>query len=368
LHDIEEGMGSRILILETDPSALDVAKVALSRDPTVEVVGATSTDTIEQTLKNEAFAAIVVRASMLEGNTLSLLRQGHPTAVRIVVATRSEREAVHQSLSFAHQFLPRPYQNDMLRSAVQRALGLSLVLEHAELRDLLGRLDKLPESAGTYGQINDALKRRGSTSHDVARIVERDPALSAKLLQIVNSAYFGVSRRIVRVGEAVSFLGTELVKSVALCSHVSAMMGDRPRQPGFSIDEEQQRAILVAKLAQSMLTRRDLADLAHTAGLLHGIGRLVLALSGSRHLRSVDHAVIGSHLLGLWGIPEPIVEAVAFHRNPRRSGKRELGVIAAVHIASALVCERMGGTETLDHDYLAAIGCTHRLHDWRRVA
>jgi len=186
-----------------------------------------------------------------------------------------------------------------------------------------------------------------------------DAAVCAKVLQLVNSAYFGLGQKIVSIRPAVTYLGVEIIKSLVLGS---SSFSDKAisEVKGFSPDRLQQHSMLTALLAKKIVSNPALADAAFTAGLLHDIGALVLChaappdyvraldrkkelggdmASAEREIFGVTHAEVGAYLLGLWGIPFPIVEAVAFHHRPSEVAPESRPLVAAVHIASGLVEE-----------------------------
>ena len=186
-----------------------------------------------------------------------------------------------------------------------------------------------------------------------------DAAVCAKVLQLVNSAYFGLGQKIVSVRAAVTYLGVEVIKSLVLGS---SSFSDKAisEVKGFSPERLQHHSMLTALLAKKIVSSPQLADAAFTAGLLHDIGALVLlhaappdyvraldrtkelggdTASAEREIFGVTHAEVGAYLLGLWGIPFPIVEAVAFHHRPNEVAPESRALVAAIHIASGLVEE-----------------------------
>jgi HD-like signal output (HDOD) protein len=190
-----------------------------------------------------------------------------------------------------------------------------------------------------------------------------DAAVCAKVLQLVNSAYFGLGQKIVSIRPAVTYLGVEIIKSLVLGS-MSFSDKAISEVKGFSPDRLQQHSMLTAILAKKIVTNPALADAAFTAGLLHDIGSLVLlyaappdyvralerkkelngdSAAAEREIFGVTHAEVGAYLLGLWGIPFPIVEAVAFHHRPNEVAPEARALVAAVHIASGMIEEMTEG-------------------------
>ncbi len=285
---------------------------------------------------------------------LTAVRDRFPSAGRIALSGHAERDVMKTALSVAHQFLSKPCDADVLKLAVERVCGLHGFLEDPVLRDVVGRLDALPSVPQVYLDLNAALDRASCSVATIAAIVERDPAMSAKVLQLVNSSYFGLARPLVSVAEAVSHLGSDLLRSLALSAHVFTRMAAKPL-PGFSLDQLQSRAILGAKLARASLAAdKPRADEAFTAALVRDIGMLVLAIGMrdrygevlaevaasqdplpvvERRMLGVTHAQVGAYLLGIWGLPPSIVEAVAYHHDPELIRHDDRAVALAVHAA-----------------------------------
>jgi len=285
---------------------------------------------------------------------LTAIRDRYPATVRIVLSGHAERDAVKRALGIAHQFLAKPCDADALKVVIERACGLQTLLAEERLRELVGRLDKLPSVPQVYVELLDAVDRTDCSVAMIARIIAQDPAMSVKVLQLVNSAYFGLSRRLTSIGDAVAFLGSDLLRSLALTAHIFARMSAAPI-PGFSVERLQARAIYGAKLARAALgADKRRADAAFTAALVRDVGVLVLAIGlpaiyaevlataartgepvheVERVLLGVSHAEVGAYLLGVWGLPVEIVEAVGYHHTPTLVGHLDRAIVDAVAAA-----------------------------------
>jgi putative nucleotidyltransferase with HDIG domain len=209
--------------------------------------------------------------------------------------------------------------------------------------------------------------------------------MSAKVLQLVNSAFFGLRVHVSSPAQAASLLGQDVIRSLVLVGHVFSE--ERQQWRLFSSEELQQHSLRVGSCAQQIgkhfqMPPKDL-DHVFIAGILHDIGMLVMATGmteayekvlarlqeGEEHLIDVErevigagHPEVGAYLLGLWGFPDPVIEAVAYHHEPSRCLKREVSPLAAVHIANSLECAHSpyrGGKSNRfrDEDYLEASGC-----------
>jgi HD-like signal output (HDOD) protein len=294
---------------------------------------------------------------------------------------------VVRALPVAHQFLSKPCDGDQLRHAIDRTCGLQQLLRGELIRQTAGRLDRLPSAADAYWALTRALGDPNVSLAGVAAIVERDPAMSAKVLQLVNSAGFGLPRRVTSIFEAVQFVGTNTIKGLVLTAQVFSL-ANRVSVAGLSVSRLQEHSLLTARVAKRLVGRRDIAEDAFAAGLLHDIGQLVLALEvPSRYAAiladarnrdlpvheveygviGVSHAEVGAYLLGVWGLPFAVVEAVAYHHRPSPVAEGDRDLLAVTHVAEALV-EAGANGPTLDAAFLASGPWTGQLAAWSAMA
>jgi HD-like signal output (HDOD) protein len=234
----------------------------------------------------------------------------------------------------------------------------------------------------------NAIARPDASPLRIASIIEQDPSMTAKILQMVNSAYFASTRHIGRIDHAVIYLGMDLIKNLALTAQVFGAFTKMNRHGCISFDHEQRHAVLVAKVASRLLPDHEFASCAFTAGLLHDIGNLILALStpgpfatvieSARQSKrpvyqveferlGVTHAQAGAYLLGLWGLPYPIVEAVAYHHSPDLAAERVFDVPTAMSLADKLVDREMGMAVEIDADHLERLGVAAKLPRWTAI-
>jgi HD-like signal output (HDOD) protein/CheY-like chemotaxis protein len=287
------------------------------------------------------------------------IQRDFPAAARIVLSGQAERESIMRALPVTHQFLHKPCDGETLRAVIEQTHALHKLMQNPALTALVGKLERIPAVPSTYTELSRLAADPKSDSAGFAKVIEMDVAVCAKVLQLVNSAYFGLGQKIVSIRPAVTYLGVEIIKSLVLSS---TSFSDKAisEVKGFSPDRLQQHSMLTAVLAKKIVSNPALADAAFTAGLLHDIGALVLlhaappdyvralerkkelkgdSAAAEREIFGVTHAEVGAYLLGLWGIPFPIVEAVAFHHRPNEVAPESRALVAAVHMASGLVEE-----------------------------
>jgi DNA-binding NarL/FixJ family response regulator len=174
---------------------------------------------------------------------LRKIKEEFPASARIVLSGYAERGAVFESLSVAHQFLNKPCSVDLLRAVIERTCNLQELLHDEPLRKVVGSLGGLPSVPRAYAELHRLAGDPSADMSAIAQVVETDPSMSARVLQLVNSAYFGVSQHIASIRQAVSYLGLDLLKGLALTAYIFASVEAQPLA-GLSLDELQRCSVL----------------------------------------------------------------------------------------------------------------------------
>lgn len=293
-------------------------------------------------------------------NLLKLVRQFHPQAVRILLVDDADGSARLHALDGAHRLLRRPLDVGELIEAVESVGELRELLADPVLQAAIARVGTLPPPPKLYIELTQLLADPETDAGDIAETISQDPVTAAKVLRLCNSAYFSAGRVVTDVRTAVVRLGQETVRRLVLATEAFA-------HASSDVDREalQDRALRTSALAARVLPGTS-ADLAATAGLLAEVGRLLpgVAHDDADAAAGLPHyADAGAYLLGLWGLPMPIVEAVAHHRAPSRIRQSGFWVGGAVHVAAALVADA-----PLDETYLGGVGMADALPRWRALA
>jgi putative nucleotidyltransferase with HDIG domain len=328
---------------------------------------------------------------------LEIARQKYPSVLRIILSGYTELEASYRAVPVAHQFLLKPCDPDALRSAIDRATNLVAVLNSKMLASLVGSLQDLPSLPRTYAELRRILSDPEASIDHVVRVVELDVAICAKVLQLVNSAFFGVTREIVDIKTAVSYLGITILQNLVLSVEVFRTFRPNKEIAGFSLEEFHQHCHLVARIASEIAQMGGVSSAVVVAGLLHDVGKLVIAerapdhfaraLAGERQdkrplftieeeLIGVSHAEVGAYLLSLWGLPSPVVEAVAHHHHPERVPQDRLDMTSVTYISNLLAREQsyqdQDGTSPssspIPSEFLVVPGIAEQLPQWRKIA
>lgn len=265
-------------------------------------------------------------------------RSAQPHAARIILSGQTDVRSTKRLVNLAHQFLAKPSDADTLIQVVSRSAMVMRRMHSPELQAVLGQLGQLPSTPAVWQRLTELFESPDAALRDAAAIVETDPALSAKVLQVVNSAFFGLPQRMASVANAVAYLGFEPLRSLVLWQEVSGA-----KVSEVELARWQARAFRVATVCRSLMGKSTAADreTAFTAGLLADIGTLALAASGRAtdgdgHEGERTHAAVSAYLLGLWGLPATLVEAVAAHHDDA-SANVVFDVPTTVWLADALV-------------------------------
>ena len=339
-----------------------------------------------------------MRMPGMDGATLLCrVRELYPQVVRIVLSGHTELSTALQVVPVAHQFLAKPCDAEMLRVAVERACHLKALLSDESIRRTVTGLGDLPSLPRTYEALMQAVADPDVSIQKIAKIVEQDVGISAKVLQLVNSAFFGITHSMTSIPSAVSYLGINTLKNLVLSVEIFRAFRPERSLPGFSLENLQRHAQLTAHIAARLPVPKHLADIAVVAGMLHDVGKLILAWKLSGHFGKMlveaheahcpvnkveegengfSHAEIGAYLLGLWGLPYTVVEAVALHHGPNRVPHQNFDASSAVYAANLLAHEleesSQGAVPTYNlenyHEELAALGVAEMLPAWRTIA
>jgi HD-like signal output (HDOD) protein len=315
------------------------------------------------------FDAVIVAPALPDLTPATLLgqiRTLRPETIRIALLDANEGgRAPTRIIGVAHRFLPLPLPPEFLLEAITSLEELRELLDNPRLRSAIGRIEKLPSPPHLYTRLMHALEENDdSDAGDIAKLVAADPAIAAKVLQLCNSAFFSNGRPITDLRTAVTRLGVSTLRDLVLASEVFSAPTLAPAERAAM----QRRALLASRIAAKLLPSSS-SELGATAALLADIGLLLPGVRDERQEPASEdderpgHTEAGAYLLGLWGLPMPIIEAVALHRDPQRSSLRSFWVTGAVHVATALA-----SGEPVNRDYLAKVGMIARLPAWEEQA
>lgn len=330
---------------------------------------------------------------MTGAELLAHVKASNPEIIRLILSGYSDQERCMQTIGVAHQFLNKPCEPETLHNAICGILQIQGLMQNEKLLRLVAGIDHLPSLPNLYLEIKKELSSDDPSLERVIENIQIDPALTLKILQLVNSGFFGLPRRISEVTEAAQLLGVENLQSIVLYSGIYSQIETKGQLP-ICYEEFSAHAMTVGHLAQAIGQMLNLPVFARketfTAGVLHDMGKLIFGLHRTEAYRKVlagakqqgyglselersvfgvCHGELGSYLLGLWGLPSSLVEAVAFHNRPSLSTKREVSTLAAVHIADVLANWNLRPNhrptlDFFDRVYLEEISLAERLPEF----
>jgi len=386
----------RILFVDDEPSMIRVLKMALrSMSSEWEMEFAATGEEAIKILETRTFDVVVSDMRMPGINGAQLLNhilRKHPHTIRIILSGYSDLSEVVNCVGLTHQFLEKPCRLDDLKGCLRRVTEVKARLANDKLCALTGSLNSLPSVPELYLEIADALQSPTASAERIAEIAGKDPAISAKLLQLANSAFFGFSRKVFSVEEAVQLLGVGVIQSLAMAVPIFSSYS-RGKCPSFPIDHVWEHSIQVAaigrRIASADLDDPLLTEQAFCAGVLHDLGKIILAdglpdlytavLEEARKTQTplhlverkhfdTTHAEVGAYLLALWGLPIPLVEGVANHHAPRRCNIEGVCLAGAVHIANGIQHSQSShpniARSLVDVEYLRSLGLEQQYADW----
>jgi len=314
---------------------------------------------------------------------LTRVAELYPRVVRIVLSGHSDEEAALKMVHVAHQFLAKPCAAETLHQVIARTKTLTQLLPDRKLQTLAAQISTLPSPAhfhqelSALGQGDDA----GGTAAAMARLIKQDPGMTAKLLQVASSAFFNSSASVADVEAAIMRLGFRTLRNLTHTLGSAAPARPSALPTATAVEAIQARALCIAKLAASMARLPEDASAAYIAGLLCDVGQLALVTSAPERLyvtqaeaaqRGVPahvaeratwgatHAEIGGYLLGLWGLPFQIVEAVTNHHTPERNADDRVGLPQLVWLAACIVEGEEPSPELLSRFGVEQLYATHR--------
>lgn len=349
-----------------------------------------------QLMSEEPFQVIVsdMRMPGMNGaQLLSRVQEAYPKTVRLILSGHADKELILKCVGTAHQFLSKPCEPDALRAAIARGCEFDASLKSERIKQIIARMDRLPSIPALLNEVIDKLRQEDCSIEAVGEIIARDIAMTAKLLKLVNSAFFGLRRQISRPADAVTYLGIDTIKSLVLAVNAFSSMDSAANGP-VSLDALWSHSLEVAGSARqlSLALGADKVQIEESfiAGMLHDIGKLALsvnvpeeyagAIAAAKHsgaplhkaeesVFGANHADIGGYLLSLWGLPPRVVEGICYHHEPQRSRGEVSTALLTVHLGDALSRESAqagSGSALLDHEFLTRLGHPADLADWKK--
>ncbi|MGB9436423.1 MAG: response regulator [Desulfobacterales bacterium] len=393
-------MKRRILFVDDEPMVLnglqrtlrkmrhdwDMTFVGSGREA-LDVLGKKSMDVIVSDLR---------MPEMDGGRLLADVKKQHPQVVRIILSGQLDQEMTLKSVQLAHQSLSKPCDAEVLKHTLAKLFALRDFLSDDSIKSIISQIESLPSMPSIYTEIVSEMQSDDPAIKKVGEIISKDISMTAKILQMVNSAFFGLFQKIKSPEQAVMMLGMETIKALVLSVKIFSEFNQN-NFSWFNIDALFDHSLAVSVYAKTIIKNENpdqgLINNSMMAGLLHDLGKLILATNFEKSYRQVlaeaqgtgknpldleyeafgtSHAEIGAYLMGLWRLENSIIEAIAFHHLPARSMSQNIGLLAAVHVGDALDYEaRTSSPENTqlqcDTEYLDKLEITGRIPQWRQA-
>ena len=346
-----------------------------------------------EALEIEPYDAIVsdMRMPTMDGaDLLDQVKNRYPDVVRMILSGQSSREAVYRSISPAHQFLSKPCDPAELSSRLSQAFAMRDLLSSQALKTVISRMRSIPSLPALYEEVTAALRAEDSSFAKVAQIISKDVGMAAKILQLANSAFLGSSGRVSSLSQALTLIGNETMRTLVLSVRVfSQFEGNSKAHASLPALWDHSTAVsaLAQRIANAEKCAKEMIEECFTAGLLHDIGKVVLLAEmpqeymevfsnpagekpdGEKKLLGCTHAEVGAYLMSIWGLPLPLVHAVAYHHHPGETAETKFSALTAVHVADAIASERdespLNHDAALDAEYLKRLGLSDKEESWR---
>ncbi|WP_435550366.1 response regulator [Desulfobacterium sp. N47] len=395
-------MKTRILFVDDEEMMLQGLKRMLRPlQDNWEMAFAVSGSEALDLMAKQPFDVVVsdMRMSGMDGAALlNLIKTEYPQVVRIILSGQSDRKTALNSVKSAHQYLAKPCVPDILKNTINRAVALRDLLNNDKIQGLIARMDSLPSAPSLYVKVVELLEQSECSIKDIGETIAKDLGMTAKVLQLVNSSFYGIPRHISHAEEAVSLLGLDTVKALILSIGIFSKYEHNNSFP-FKIETLLNHSIKTGAIAKKLAVLENfpkyMTDEAFISGVLHDIGKLVLAANMpekykevldmakcrnipdnevERQIFGTTHSEVGAYLLGLWGMPDVIVETVAFHHSPMDSVVDGFVPLSIVHMANGL--EHCGSQPDLsaanipkiNYSYFNKIGLNDRIAEWLKMA
>lgn len=320
---------------------------------------------------------------------LAEVKRISPGSIRIILSGQAEPELILRSLAVTHAYLDKPCDPEELQRVIDRSQRCRELITDPALHGAITQIDRIPSLPDSYQKVTDTIREGKASAEEIGRLIAQDVGMSARILQIANSAVFHFRRPVDQVEQAATLLGTERIQQLVLSVGVFSVFDKSANVQALtkiwrhSLDT----SVLATQIAEDLNLDSKARNTAATAAMLHECGKLVLLAELPERYEAVrknvaekgisvreaeleefgtDHARVGAYVCSLWGLPDEVVDVIAFHAKPYGLPGSEPSSLTAVHAGCALAHDSKGGE--INEKYTQAVGVTDKLPLWREFA
>lgn len=334
-------------------------------------------------LEREKIDLIISDMRMPEINGYQLLkevRQKYPATMRVILSGYAEEKEIIKALQdgSTRMYLMKPWDNEKLLKIIEQLLIVGQLFKDKKVLEIINSIDGLPTLPAVYRKVCNLIEENAEIE-TIAKVIEDDQVIAAKVLQIANSVFYGLPTGSVK--QAIVFLGLSNIKNIVLS--ISIIQNKICNNTLFSQEMLWRHVSITNKIVHLIyekLLQKKIPDVCATAGLLHDMGKIILVQNFPQQYQQVvdrlkcerdtsicdieneilqvSHQEIGGFLLNWWGMPQSIIEAAIFHHTPFDKRVIDREVVGVVHIADYYSWQRVGRSilPILDKDIFAALG------------
>jgi putative nucleotidyltransferase with HDIG domain len=368
----------RIVFVDDEPNVIEAMRRAMHgmrKEWDMEFVSS-GPEALKCLARNPADVIVTdMRMPGMDGwQLLAEVKSLYPQTVRLVLSGYAEPGAIMRLVGTAHQYIAKPGESEVLKTAIAQTQLMRRLLSSDEIALMVGNVGTLPSFPKAFQEISSCLKQPSATVTEAAHIISRDVAMTANIMKLVNSAFFGARRLVTSVDRAVAFLGLDTLSALVLGHGLFQSGGSNATEALWS--HSWRTAIAARAIANHERLPAPRVDESFLTGMLHDVGRVVFASrtessSSADTMMQVDkhHAEVGAYLLGLWGFPSHIVAAVAQHHTPSQRADTGFDLTTIVHVADRLVHRELDGNSEagefgIEPGLLEPLGLTDHLSQW----
>lgn len=352
----------RVLFVDDEPHILSgLRRQCRSARPGWHARFAESGSQAIRHLESEAADIVVsdMRMPVMNGaELLDIVRQRWPATHRIILSGQTDQSSLMEHVGAIHRFLQKPCGMDLIVESIEQSIRLGKELKESRLAGCVPEIESLPVLSEIYQELLDAVQNEDATVNDISAIVSRDIGLSVKVLQLVNSAFYCLPKRVESITDAVHRIGFVNLKSLVLVAKIFESLNSGDRRNAYlshlwhaSTDLGAQAEMYARVHGQPVAV----CESARLAGTLSLIGRAILiAFRPEPWQRAMERAetdrislaqaeadefgvsqqTVGAYALGIWAFENKIVDAVLNQGSP--AGVSDLSIAhPAVYVHAA---------------------------------